>query len=159
MAWFSLRRTTEVPMEPQYSELGAEIYRILEEFEEEWEVYEGHLDRVHGVFHRRTNIYIHIDAHSRSVYAREGLYSEGVPSLSRLLTHDDTVRIGDRARKLMETRSRHRQHEEMKRALERIKPNPFDADCRALARAVLSGDATAARPLLDRCMERVMESG
>jgi hypothetical protein len=158
MGWFS---KPSPPPEPVYSELGQEVYRLLEEKEGEWVCH----DYVHiresdrGLEHPPTRLFIHIweSGKTQGVVVRESRHANGIPTLSRLMTNDDLRRIGDRVRKVMAERVRQRQYEEMKRALERLKPNRFDATCRDLARAVLNGDASAAQPLIDKCIECLQE--
>jgi hypothetical protein len=154
MGWFSLKRTPTTA--PVYSELGTEIYRLLEEKEGEW-VYYGYYawDRQKGLEHRPANIWIEFwsSKGGTSICIRERQNADGVPTLDRLITPDDHSRIRRRAIEIKDRYIDRRQYEDMKQALEKLKPNPFDSTCRELARQVLSGDPSACRPLIDKALE------
>lgn len=79
--------------------------------------------------------------------------------ITSLFTPDDLVRIRDQFQKLHGERLELEQRTALSESLARLSPNPFDSTARELARCVLRGDGTAARPLVDRAIECLSESG
>lgn len=136
------------PPEPVYSELGEEIYKLLEEKEEEW-VPSGRWDREYGIHHYKTQLFIELQKDNRSGIniTHSGHY------IHHLMTPDDRKRLERRARQVLVDMEKRRDYEDMKKTLEKIKPNPFSATTRELARCVLRGDDSAARPLIDAALE------
>lgn len=149
--WLPKSSDPPPPPEPVYSELGSEVYRLLEEKEGEWHVNSEHYHRPidRGIGHTQSRLFIEVT--DKDIWIRQGREDEDY--LNRLMTTDDIRRISHRVRHLMAERIKQKQYDDMKKALERLKPNRFDADCRELARCVLKGDDSAVRPLLDKCME------
>jgi hypothetical protein len=152
VGWFSRKSP---PKEPVYSSFGSRLYQLLDEREREWMV-SGGWESYDYCHHTKSNLTVEWHRQVElPVNVRTG--SEGSPSLSDLLTDDDKTIILRRAKKLVADRRMEMKATAMADALNSITPNPFDSTARQLAHCVLSGDTSAARPLIDRCIELIGE--
>lgn len=157
--WLTKKKSAN--REPEYSELGTQIYQLLEEHEGEWVAEYKWRDCADGVRHPKTHILIKVDT-SPNAYA---MWVAICPPhsythlLSTLLTVDDHRRLEDKAKSIRTHREQYELNDRVRQALETVKPNPFDSVCRELARAVLKGDGSAGRPLVDKAIECLSDMG
>lgn len=157
MALFRLFSPKSSPSpEPVYSELGELLWRLMDEKEGEWQVRDALRHRYDGCYHPRTGTLIDVANAPNSLNVRMG--PEGSSYVHHLLTPDDKVRLNARVRSMVEDKLKFDTEDQLRWALDKLNPSPFDADCRTLARAVLRGDKSAARPLVDKAMECLMEN-
>lgn len=142
MGWFSKR-------EPVYSELGQRLFELMTEFTHEWDRHiVDYAERVNNNS-RKVTVWGYLFDRNRICLRIDGEDSE------HLLTPDDHRRLRQQFLILLlgvVSRDNREQSERLSPAA-----TEFDSTARSLAKAVLDGDKTAARALVDRCQELVQQ--
>lgn len=161
MGWFSRWSKSSDPLPPppkQYSELGLQVLKVLDEEEHLWKLQYRRYSYtdVEGLQHSKRKLFLRVNAKGQVGVFPDNY--EASMSYNSMLTNDDCKELATRTNALIEKLLKIRKQDEMAKALNNINPHPFDATCRMLASAVLvDGDKTAASALVDKCMELKME--
>jgi hypothetical protein len=151
MGWWSNTK----PVEPSYSELGQELYRLLTDERNEWE-----RTGRHAIRHKRTNI-LYDYWYSSFMIGVNGV------NVTDALNDDDRTRLlrvgGDLAQEYENghvSKGSEQSASVLRQALGSPPKSTFTNECKILARAVLNDeDMVAARALADRVIELSQEVG